>query len=60
MNVRDFLAIQPTWEKANKIEAQGLCLGGNGVCVCVRVCVCARVCVCVCVCVYACSFLSNF
>ena len=53
MNVRDFLAIQPTWEKANKIEAQGLCLGGNGVCVCVCVCVRARARVCVCVCMRA-------
>ena len=37
MNVRSFLASQPAWEKANRREAQGLCLGGNGMCVCVCV-----------------------
>ena len=37
MNVRDFLAIQTAWEKANRRQAQGLCLGGNGVCVCVLI-----------------------
>ena len=36
MNVRSFLASQPAWEKANRREAQGLCLGGNGMCVCVH------------------------
>ena len=52
MNVRDFLAIQIAWEKANRREAQGLCLGGNGVCV-------GGACVCICVLISQ-SFLTLF